>query len=60
MVDDEWTRELESEEDLDLLFVAYDPRRATIDDMMETIGEQGFTARVKEESAPDVQVKQEG
>ena len=47
-VEDEWERELESDEDLDLLFVAYDPQQVTIETIIATIEEQGFSAEVKE------------
>jgi len=33
-------------EDLDLLFVTYDPRRVTVDKMLETIAEHEFEAKV--------------
>lgn len=47
-VEDEWERELESEEDLDLLFVTYRPDQITLDELSRTIRDQGFTAEVKE------------
>lgn len=47
-VEDEWERELESEESLDLLFVTYTNQHITIDKMLETIKEQGFEATVRE------------
>jgi hypothetical protein len=49
-VEDEWERQIESDEDLDLLFVSYRPSEITIDQLMKTISEQGFTAEVKEEN----------
>jgi copper chaperone CopZ len=49
-VEDEWDRQIESEEDLDLLFVSYRPSDITIDQLMKTISEHGFTAEVKEEN----------
>jgi hypothetical protein len=48
-VEDEWEREIESEEDLDLLFVRYRPKDITIDELKKTISEHGFTAEVNEE-----------
>ena len=47
-VEDEWERELESEEDLDLLFVTYDARRITVDAVLERIRELGFEVKVAE------------
>ena len=47
-VEDEWERQIESEEDLDLLFVSYRPQEITIDELITTISDQGFTAEVKE------------
>ena len=47
-VEDEWEREIESEEDLDLLFLSYRPAEVTMDELIETIGSHGFTAEVKE------------
>lgn len=45
-VEDEWERELESDEDLDLLFVTYDASRMTVEEIIEFIGEQGFRAEL--------------
>ncbi len=47
-MEDEWERELESEEDLDLLFVSYDANRITVDQLLEVISEFGFEAKVSE------------
>ena len=47
-MEDEWERELESEEDLDLLFVSYDTKRITVDQLLEVISEFGFEAKVSE------------
>ena len=47
-MEDEWERELESEEDLDLLFVSYDANRITVDQLLEAISEFGFEAKVSE------------
>jgi hypothetical protein len=47
-VEDEWERELISEEDLDLLFVKYDASRITVEQLLETITGFGFEAKVSE------------
>jgi hypothetical protein len=47
-VEDEWERELVSEEDLNLLFVKYDANRITVLQLLETISEFGFEAKVSE------------
>lgn len=46
-VEDEWEREMESEKDLDLLFVTYDGQRVTVTEMLETIGKHQFEAEVR-------------
>lgn len=43
-VEDEWERELESEEDLDLLFVSCDFGKVTLEQLQATIKEHGFEA----------------
>ncbi|MFT5524436.1 MAG: cytochrome oxidase Cu insertion factor (SCO1/SenC/PrrC family) [Pirellulaceae bacterium] len=48
MVEDEWEREIESDKDLDLLFVTYDPERITVEQLSETIKKFGYEAKVKE------------
>ena len=48
MVEDEWEREIESDEDLDLLFVKYDSEQITIEKLLKTITAFGFKAAVKE------------
>jgi hypothetical protein len=48
LVEDEWERELESDEDLDLLFVTFDEKQTTVDELLETIRELGFDATVKD------------
>jgi hypothetical protein len=48
-VEDEWERELESEQDLDLLFVTYETRRITIAKMLEMIHKHEFEVEVKDE-----------
>jgi hypothetical protein len=48
-VEDEWERELESEEDLDLLFVTYQTDRITVDKLLETIQAHEFQVEVKDE-----------
>ena len=49
-VEDEWERELESVDDLDLLFVKFDSERTTIDALIEKIGEFEFDAKVHEKT----------
>ncbi len=44
MVEDEWEREIESDEDLDLLFVKYDSEQITIEELLKTITAFGFKA----------------
>ena len=46
-MEDEWERELESEDDLDLLFVTYNTKQITIEQLIATIAEHGFAAEVK-------------
>lgn len=46
-VEDEWERELESDEDLDLLFVTYDPSEVSLEKMKNTIKAYGFEAEVR-------------
>ena len=48
-MEDEWERELVAEEDLDLLFIRYNPGRVTIAQLMATIQQQGFHAEKKDE-----------
>jgi hypothetical protein len=47
LVEDEWEREIESDEDLDLLFVKYDSEQITIEKLLKTITAFGFKAEVK-------------
>ncbi len=49
-VEDEWERELEAEEDLDLLFVTYDANKITMEHLNAVIAKHGFDAQVKEET----------
>ncbi len=49
-MEDEWEREIESDEDLDLLFVAFRPSVVSLGRLKETIAEHGFEAKVKPES----------
>jgi hypothetical protein len=49
-VEDEWEREMESEEDLDLLFVSFKPQQVSLDLMLETIRGHGFEVEVKSEN----------
>lgn len=46
-VEDEWERELQSREDLDLLFATYDAQRVSLQEMLATIANHGFDAVVK-------------
>ena len=48
-MEDEWERELESEQDLDLLFVTYETDRITVDKMFETIQQHEFEVELKDE-----------
>ena len=48
-IEDEWEREMESETDLDLLFLTYDTGQVTIAELQKTIEEHGFKSEVKEE-----------
>ena len=48
-VEDEWERELESEEDLDLLFVTYDPRVVKLNVLEELVRSHQFSVEVKQE-----------
>ncbi len=46
-VEDEWERELESQEDLDLLFATYNAQRVSVKEMRATLDKHGFNAVVK-------------
>ena len=46
-VEDEWERHLESDDDLDLLFVTYRADKITVASLMEKIETYGFKAEVK-------------
>ena len=46
-VEDEWDRELEADEALDLLFVEYDGSQVTVKKMLETIDEHGLKGELK-------------
>ena len=48
MVEDEWERDVESDEDLDLLFVTFDADRISVDQIINKIDEFDFDAVVKE------------
>ena len=48
-VEDEWERELESEESLNLLFVSYNNEDISIERMLQTIKGLGFEATVKDQ-----------
>ena len=47
-MEDEWEREIDSDEDLDLLFVTYQAEKITLDQLVAAIKEHGFTAEVRE------------
>ncbi len=47
-VEDEWTREIESDEDLDLLFIAYYSDKTIVKELIAKIEEHGFKAEVKD------------
>ena len=42
LVKDEWDNEIIADEPSDLLYVTYDPDVVTVEEMLETIEEQGF------------------
>ena len=46
-VEDEWERKLQSKEDLDLLFVTFDPQKIGVEEMQKTIAEHGFEAEIR-------------
>ena len=48
-MEDEWERELESEQDLDLLFVTYETERITVAKILKAIQEHEFEVEVKDE-----------
>jgi len=48
LVEDEWTRELETVEDLDLLFVTYDPQEITVEKMLGIIKNFKYDPIVKQ------------
>ena len=48
-MEDEWEREIESDVDLDLLFVKFDTKQITIEQLKAAIAEHGFEAQVKEQ-----------
>ena len=41
-VEDEWERKLKSKVDLDLLFVTFDPRKISIEEMQKAIAKHRF------------------
>ncbi len=49
LVEDEWIRYPQSTENLDLLFVTYDPRKIGREQIQKTITEHGFEAEVRDE-----------
>ena len=46
-VEDEWDREIEAAEPLDLLYVTYDAQVITIGVILEAVGKEGFAAEVR-------------
>ena len=48
LIEDEWTREIETMEDLDLLFVTYDPQKITVEKMLQTIKNSEYDPIVKQ------------
>ena len=49
-VEDEWERGLESDDDLDLLFVTFDPKQINVAKMQKTIRtttEHNFEAKIR-------------
>lgn len=49
LVEDEWERELEADDDLDLLFVKYNPQQVTVEQMQDTIAGFDFEAEIRKE-----------
>jgi len=49
-VEDEWERYPDSTEDLDLLFVTYDPGKISIEELKETITKHEFTAAIRDDA----------
>ena len=49
-MEDEWQREIESDTDLDLLFITFHQQHTTLAKLLETIQEHGFRAEVEDES----------
>ena len=47
-VEDEWERDLQADEDLDLLFVTYEESRISLETVFDTIREHGFEPEVRE------------
>lgn len=48
-MEDEWVRDPDAEEDLDVLYVTYDSARITIDELKAAIAAHDFEAEVKQE-----------
>ncbi len=48
-MEDEWEREIESDQDLDLLFVEYEKQLITVAQLMKTIQDHKFQVEVKDE-----------
>ena len=49
-VEDEWKRFPDSTEDLDLLFVTFDPQKIGIEKLKETIADRDFTAEIRDDA----------
>lgn len=48
-MEDEWEREIESDQDLDLLFVVYQKERITVARLVKTIQDHKFQVEVRDE-----------
>ena len=49
-MEDEWQREIESDTDLDLLFITFSRQQTSVDKLLEEIQQHGFSAEVEDES----------
>lgn len=47
-MEDEWERELESEEDLDLLFIRFAPGQVTAEELEAAVKSHGFTVDLRD------------
>ena len=48
-VEDEWEREIESDVDLDVLFIEYYADKITLDEIVKQIAGHGFRSTVQQE-----------